>query len=126
VSLLNNKATRVGRFRSINVMMKRAFIPTVIAILVTGTAISGFAAAVYHGLFFYKADGVMSRETAKRSGLMKDDGASFSAELAFRKSETGGYFYREGGITAFIDETSYTTIDLLAECERLGGCQFRK
>ncbi|SFU63384.1 hypothetical protein [Nitrosospira multiformis] len=107
-------------------MMRRTFIPTVIAILVTGTAISGFAAAVYHGLFFYKADGVMSRETAKRSGLMKDDGASFSAELAFRKSETGGYFYREGGITAFIDETSYTTIDLLAECERLGGCQFRK
>ena len=106
-------------------MMRRAFIPAVVAILVTGAAISGFAAAIYHGFFFYKADGVMSRETAKHLRLMKDDGASYS-ELVFRKSETGGYFYREGGITAFIDETSYTTIDLLAECERLGGCQLRK
>ncbi|SEN96499.1 hypothetical protein SAMN05216404_10958 [Nitrosospira multiformis] len=107
-------------------MMRRAFIPAVVAILVTGTAISGFAAVLYHSLFFYKADGVMSRETARRLGLMKDDGAPFPDELAFRKSETGGYFYREGGITAFIDETSYTTIDLIAECERLGGCQLRK
>ena len=107
-------------------MMRRAFIPAVVAILVTGTAISGFAAALYHGLFFYKADGVMSRETAKHLGLMKDDGAPFPAELAFRKSEAGGYFYREGGIAAFIDETGYTTIDLVSECERLGGCQLRK
>jgi hypothetical protein len=107
-------------------MMRRAFIPTVVAILITGTAISGLAAVLYHSLFFNKADGVMSPETAKRVGLMKNDGASFSAELAFRKSETGGYFYREGGPTAFIDETSYTTIDLVAECERLGGCQLRK
>ena len=107
-------------------MMRRAFIPAVVAVFITGVGILGLAAALYHSLFFYKADGVMSRETAKRLGFMKDDRASFSAELAFRKSETGGYFYREGGPAAFIDETSYTTIDLAAECERLGGCQLRK
>ncbi|ABB73468.1 hypothetical protein [Nitrosospira multiformis] len=107
-------------------MMRRAFIPAVIAVFITGIVILGFAAALYHSLFFYKADGVMSRETAKRLGLLRDDPASFPAELAFRKSETGGYFYRKGGGTAFIDETSYTTIDLIAGCERLGGCQLRK
>jgi hypothetical protein len=75
-------------------MMRRAFIPAVVAIFVTGIVILGIAALLYHSLFFYKADGVMSRETAKRLGIMKDDGASFSSKLAFRKSEAGGYFYR--------------------------------
>ena len=90
-------------------MMRRPFIPAVVAIRVLRCHM-GLAAALYYSIFFYKADGVMSSETAKCLGLMKDDRAPFSAEPAFRKSEAGSYFYREGGTTAFIDETSYSCL----------------
>ena len=68
----------------------------------------------------------MSPETAIRVGLIKNEEATSSGRLAFRKTEAGGYNYREGKATAFMDGTGYTHIDLLAECERLGGCELRK
>ena len=74
--------------------MRRTIIPT-IAILSTGVVILGFAASMYHSVFFYTADGYMSPETAVRVGLMKDEEAPFSGGLAFRKTEAGGYDYRE-------------------------------
>ena len=107
-----------------NVMMRRTFIPAAIAILVTGVAILGVGAILYHTVFFYKADGVMSPETAARAGLVRDDGTRFSSELAFKKGEAG-FYYRERRATAFIDRTNYTGIDLATECKRLGGCKWQ-
>lgn len=107
-------------------MMRRAIIPAAVAILITGVAIFGIAPILYHTVFFYKADGVMSPATAMRLGFMKDDEASSSHGLAFKKRESGGYDYREGRLIAFIDETNHTDIDLATECERLGGCEMRK
>jgi hypothetical protein len=75
-------------------MMRPAFIPAAIAILVTGVAILGVGAVLYHTVFFYKADGVMSPETAVRARLVRDDGTWFSSELAFKKGEAG-FYYRE-------------------------------
>ena len=106
--------------------MRRTIIPTVVAALGTGVVVSGFTAVLYHNVFFYKADGVMSPQTAVRVGLIKDEKALLSGGLAFKKSGAGSYGYREGKITAFIGRTSYTNIDLVAECERLGGCELRK
>lgn len=107
-------------------MMRRTFIPAAVAILITGVAIFGIAAVLYHSVFFYKADGVMSPETAMRVGLMTDDAVLSSRGLAFQKSESGGYDYREGRVIAFIDGTNHTNINLAIECERLGGCEVRK
>jgi hypothetical protein len=106
--------------------MRRTIIPTAVAILGTGVVILGFVAALNHSVFFYTADGYMSPKTAVRVGLMKDEEAPFSGGLAFRKTEAGGYDYREEMARAFIDRTSHTHIDLIAECERLGDCELRK
>jgi hypothetical protein len=54
---------------------------------------------------------------------MKDNEAPFSGGLSFKKSENGGYDYREGSAIALIGGTSHTDIDVVAECERLGGCE---
>jgi hypothetical protein len=85
----------------------------------------GVAAGLYNSAFFYTADGVMSTQTAVRLGLLEDGEAGFSRGLVFKKSGNGGYDYREGRVIAFIGGTSHTNIDLVAECERLGGCQLR-
>jgi len=105
-------------------MMRRAFIPAAIAILVTGVAILGVGAVLRHTVFFYRADGVMLAETAACAGLVKDDGTRFSSELAFKKGEAG-FYYRERRTTAFIDRTNYTSIDLANECKRRGGCKWQ-
>jgi len=94
-------------------------------IILAGVAILGTVASLYHSAFFYKADGYMSPQTAVRLGLMKDNEAPFSGGLSFKKSENGGYDYREGSAIAFIGGTSHTDIDVVAECERLGGCEWR-
>ena len=86
----------------------------------------GLTIGLYHSAFFYTADGVMSPETALSLGLLTEDEAQFSRGLVFRKSESGGYDYKEGRVIAFIGGTSHTEIDLVAECERLSGCQLRK
>ena len=106
--------------------MRRAIIPTVVAALGTGVFVSGLTAILYHNVFFYKADGYMSSETAMRVGLMKDEKAPLSSGLAFKKSGASSYAYREGRVTAFIGRTNHTSIDLVAECERLGGCELRR
>jgi hypothetical protein len=106
--------------------MSRTIIPTIVAISGIAVVILGFAAALYHSVFFYTADGYMSPKTAVRVGLMKDEEAQFSGGLAFRKTGGGGYDYREEMARAFIDRTSHTDIDLVAECERLGDCELRK
>jgi hypothetical protein len=119
--------TSGSRFSGVcNVMMRRTLIPAAIAILITSVATFGVAAVLYHSVFFYKADGVMSPKTAVRVGLMTHDEALSSRGLAFKKSESGGYVYREGRVIAFIDGTNRTSIDLATECERLGGCEVRK
>ena len=86
----------------------------------------GVAAGLYHSAFFYTADGVMSPQTAVRLGLLEDDEEGFSRGLVFKKSENGGYDYREGRVIAFVGGTNHTNIDLATECERLGGCKVRK
>jgi hypothetical protein len=106
--------------------MRHTIIPTVIAGLGTGVVVSGFAAILYHNVFFYTADGYMSPKTAMRLGLVDYEEASSSGGLAFKKSGPGIYAYREGRVTAFIGRTSHTRIDLVAECEHLGGCELRK
>jgi hypothetical protein len=106
--------------------MKLAIITTAVAISSTVIAAWVLAAALRHSVFFYTADGYMSPRTAVRVGLMKDEEASFSGGLAFRKTGGGGYEYREEMATAFINRTGHTDIDLFAECERLGDCELRK
>jgi hypothetical protein len=59
----------------------------------------------------------MSDALRPRAGLVKDDSTPFSSELAFKKTEAGGFFYRERRATAFIERTSYTAIDLATECK---------
>jgi hypothetical protein len=93
--------------------------------VIFGIAMLGIAASLCHGAFFYKAEGYMSPETAIRLGLLKDDEARFSDGVVFRKSENGGYDYRKGRAITFIGQMSHTEIDLLAECERLRGCELR-
>ena len=107
-------------------MIRRAFIPAAVALLITGAVILGAAAGLYHSFFLYKADGFMSPETAARAGLVKNDSTPFSSELAFKKTEAGGFYYRERRATAFIDRTSYTSTDLAMECKRRGGCERRR
>ncbi|SEN09048.1 hypothetical protein SAMN05216404_102328 [Nitrosospira multiformis] len=107
-------------------LMKLAAITTAVAISSTVIVAWVLAAALRHSVFFYTADGYMSPRTAVRVGLMKDEEASFSGGLAFRKTGGGGYDYREEMAIAFIDQTGHTDIDLLAVCERLGDCELRK
>ena len=51
--------------------MRRTVIPTVVAGLGTGVVVSGFAAILYHNVFFYTADGYISPKTAVCLGLLE-------------------------------------------------------
>ncbi|SEA71465.1 hypothetical protein SAMN05216411_12137 [Nitrosospira multiformis] len=106
--------------------MTRAIVSTVVALLGTGIVILGFAALLRHTVFFYTADGYMSSQTAVSLGLMRVEEVPLSGGLAFRKTEDGGYDFREEMARAFIDPTSHTNIDLVAGCESLGNCRLRK
>lgn len=65
----------------------------------------------------FEADGSISPRTAVQLGLLDELEAPFSAAIKFKKSEAGGYDYRVAGVT------SNTAIDLMGECQRLGGCK---
>lgn len=106
--------------------MKRGIATSGLALLGTGVVIWGFAAILNHTVFFYTANGYMSPKTAVHAGLLKDEEAQSSGALDFRKTSPGGYDYREEMARGFIGLTGHTDIDLVAECERLGGCVWRK
>lgn len=95
-------------------------IPAVIIVVI------GTVASSYHSAFFYKADGYISPRTAVRLGLMDDREAPFAGGLAFKRDSAGGYEYRDGSALAIFGKTRHTDIDIAAECQRLGGCEWRK
>ncbi|MFJ3465892.1 hypothetical protein [Achromobacter spanius] len=73
----------------------------------------------------FKPDGAMAPRTAVQLGLLDESEAPWSSSLKFRKAEGGGYEYRIGSkllIVSIPGATRHTTIDLAAECHRLGGC----
>lgn len=96
------------------------------ALLGTGVVIWGFAAILNHTVFFYTAHGYMSPKTAAHAVFLKDEEMQSFGKLTFRKTSPGGYDYREEMARGFIGLTGHTDLDLIAECEPLGGCVWRK